>query len=330
MTYQRANTDWLAACPVGMSVHWTAQTMPRKGSARPFADAVARFRLDEFLGAVKMSGADYVIFTATHALQKLPCPHPIVDSILPGRTVERDLLAELAQGLEQAGKKLIVYYNHSCNQGDDPVWEKAVGYHDRDKSRLSDNLCAIVRHMGERYGQAMRAWWFDSAYSLDPRGPRNTVTTDMRGFQFPWEKMTVASKAGHPGRLVTYSAGIARTFLYTEHQDYWAGELTDLQTRPAGRFMDNGLQWHGWTCLDDPGWAYTDNRADPHPPLYADEELLTFLAVCRRHHAPMCFNLIVFQDGSLAEASLRQLHRVTKALQERAEPAGAGDRFRRA
>ena len=84
--------------------------------ARPFSEAVARFRLDEFLNEVDSSGADYVIFTATHALQMLPCPHPIVDSILLVRTAERDLLGELAKGLEALGKKLIVYYNHSCNQ----------------------------------------------------------------------------------------------------------------------------------------------------------------------------------------------------------------------
>ena len=29
-------------------------------------------------------------------------------------------------------------------------------------------------------------WWFDSPYSLDPRAPSNSVTTDLRGFRFPW------------------------------------------------------------------------------------------------------------------------------------------------
>lgn len=30
---------------------------------------------------VELNGADYVIFTATHALQKLPCPHLIMEGI---------------------------------------------------------------------------------------------------------------------------------------------------------------------------------------------------------------------------------------------------------
>ncbi|MBN1511247.1 MAG: alpha-L-fucosidase [Phycisphaerae bacterium] len=325
MAYQRANTDWMASCVFGISVHWTAQTAPREGSACSFADAVTRFRLHEFLDAVRLSGADYVIFTATHALQMLPCPHPIVDSILPGRTTERDLLGELARELEAIGKKLIVYYNHSCNRGDDPAWERAVGYHDPSKDRLAENLCGIVKWMGERYGRLIRAWWFDSSYSLDPRGTRNSVTTDMKGFQFPWERLTVAAKSGDAGRLVAYNAGVGQTFLYTEHQDYWAGELTDLNTPPAGRFLDSGLQWHGWTCLDDQRWVYKDNRREPHPPLYSDGALLTFLSACRRHQAPMCFNVVVFQDGSMAEASILQLNRIGRALTRNAEPTGPGD-----
>lgn len=322
-TYQKGNTDWLASCTLGVSVHWTARTVPRRGTAVTFAESVARFRLEDFLGGVEASGADYVIFTATHALQMLPCPNPVVDSILPGRTAERDLIGEIAQGLAASGRKLIVYYNHSCNSGDDPDWERAVGYHARSKQRLAENICAIVRWMGDRYAQSIGAWWFDSSYSLDPRGPNNSVTTDMGGFQFPWEKMTAAAKVGHPGRLVTYNAGIADTFLYTEHQDYWAGELYDLQTPPTSRFLNNGLQWHGWACLDDRRWVYTDNRTEPHPPLYSDSELVTFLTACRPHQAPMCFNVIAFQDGSMAEASVKQLSQVSKELARNAEPVGA-------
>lgn len=325
MSYQRANTDWLASCTVGIGVHWTAQTTPREGAARPFGEAVARFRLDEFLNAVESSGADYVIFTATHALQMLPCPHPIVDSILLGRTAERDLLGELAQGLEALGKKLIVYYNHSCNQGEDPAWEQAVGYHGQSKNTFAENVCAIVNWMGERYGHLIRAWWFDSSYSLDPRGPHNFVTTDLGGFQFPWEDMTAAAKAGYPERLVTYNAGVGETFLYTEDQDYWAGELVNLNTPPSGRFLENGLQWHGWTCLDDRRWVYKNNSGVPDPPLYSDDEILAFLSVCRRHQAPMCFNVIAFQDGSLFEDSVHQLGRITREFKSNAEPSGAGN-----
>ena len=323
--YHMANTDWLASCSFGLGVHWTAQTVPRRGAARSFADAVARFRLDEFLHAFEMSGADYLIFTATHALQMLPCPHPIVEDILPGRTAERDLIGEIGRALSARGKYLIIYYNHSCNRADDPAWERAVGYHDSSKDRFADNLCAIVQWMGERYGDVLRAWWFDSPYSLDPSGPHESVSTDMKGYQFPWERMTASAKTGYGERLVTYNAGVGETFLYTEHQDYWAGELIDLNVLPLGRFLENGLQWHGWTCLDDRRWVYRDNSKPADDPLYTDEEIVAYLRVCQRRQSTMCFNVIAFQDGSLADASVLQLSRINRVLRETVEPAGADD-----
>ena len=91
-------------------------------------------------------------------LQMLPAPHPGIDQILPGRTCQRDLIAELADALASRGKPLLVYYNHSCNQGEDRAWEQAVGYHDRDKQRFAQNLTDIVGWMGEKYKNKIRAW----------------------------------------------------------------------------------------------------------------------------------------------------------------------------
>ena len=316
--YTRANTDWLAACRIGVGVHWTAQTVPLTGQPLPFQEAVERFRLGAFLDAIDAAGADYVLFTAAHALQKLPCPHPVVDAIAPGRTCRRDLLGEIAQGLRDRGKSLVVYYNHSCNRADDPEWEQAVGYHAPDKTRFARNLQEIVAHMGTRYGDLIRAWWFDSSYSLDPSGPSNSVSTELGDFQFPWDDWAAAAKQGHPDRLVTFNAGIAKTHLYTNHQDYWAGELTDLTTPPTARYLPSGLQWHGWTCIDDRRWVYTDNSVPPHPALYTDDEILTFVRQCRKHQAPMCFNVLSFQDGTLSQPAIEQLGRVTTALDAQA------------
>ena len=76
MGYDRANTGWLARCRYGLSVHWTAQTLPRRGEPVRFQEAVERFDLERFAVGVAEAGADYVIFTVTHALQMLPMPHP--------------------------------------------------------------------------------------------------------------------------------------------------------------------------------------------------------------------------------------------------------------
>lgn len=312
--YKRASTDWLAKCRFGIGVHWTAQTVPRQGAPLPFQKAVERFDLDGFIKAVERTGADYVLFTAAHALQMLPAPHPVIGNILPGRTCPRDLIQELADALAAMKKHLLVYYNHSCNGQQDRPWEKAVGYHGRNKARFAQNLMDIIGWMGRRYKEKIRAWWFDSPYSLDPRGPHNSVTTDMTGFRFPWERFTVAAKLGFPDRLVTYNAGVNRTFLYTTHQDYWAGEMVNLETPATSRYLGGGLQWFGWTCLEDRGWVHHRPNTEIPKPLYADDEVIAYVRACNSHQAPMTFNVGIYQDGTMAPASVEQLHRLGPAL----------------
>jgi hypothetical protein len=315
--YQRANTDWLAKCRYGLGIHWTAQTVPRHGQPLPFPKAVAQFNLKVFLDSVAYTGADYVLLTAAHALQMTPAPNPVIDSILPGRTCQRDLLGELADGLAGKGLPLLVYYNHSCNLGQDLAWEKAVGYHAPSKDRLAGNLIEIVGWMSDHYGQKIKAWWFDSPYSLDSRGPHSSVTTDLAGFRFPWERLTTAAKRGFPGRLVTYNAGVNETYLYTTHQDYWAGEMNDLKTPANRRNLPNGLQWFGWTCADDRGWVHTKLESEIPAPLYSDEQVITYVRTCNSHQAPMTFNVGIYQDGTLAVASVDQLRRLGLALKDK-------------
>jgi alpha-L-fucosidase len=312
--YVRADTDWLARCRYGIGVHWTAQTAARHGPSLSFQEAVDAFDVKKFVDQLAQAGADYLLFTAAHALQMLPAPHPVIDQILPGRTCKRDLLAELADALARQGKHFLVYYNHSCNHAQDRPWEQAVGYHDRDKNRFAQNLMEIVGWMGRRYKDKIKAWWFDSPYSLDPRGPHNSVSTDMTGFQFPWERFTVAAKLGHPGRLVTYNPGVAQTFLYTAHQDYWSGELVDLKTPAKSRYLESGLQWFGWTCLEDRAWVHHRRDSEIPKPLYPDEEVVSFVQTCNAHQAPMTFNVGIYQNGTMAQASVDQLCRLGAAL----------------
>ena len=312
--YVRANSDWLAKLRYGIGIHWTAQSVPRQGVPLPFQDAVDAFDLKAFVKQVRYAGADYVLFTSTHALQKLPAPNPVIDRLLPGRTCKRDLIGEMADALAAHGLPLIVYWNHSCNGKSDPDWRRAVGYDGRDKARFADNLIEIIGWMGQRYGKRIRAWWFDSPYSLDPSGPHNSVTTDMTGFRFPWERMTVAAKRGFADRLVTYNAGVDATYLYTTHQDYWAGETNDLKHPATSRYQSNGLQWFGWTCLDDKSWVHGKRDTEIAQPLYGDAEVTAYVRACNANQAPMTFNLGIYQNGTMSQASLDLLHRLDQTL----------------
>ena len=49
-------------------------------------------------------------------------------------------------------------------------------------------------------------------------------------------------------------------------------------------------------------------------PLYSDEEVISFVRTCNAHQAPMTFNVGIYQDGTMARASVEQLHRLGAAL----------------
>ncbi len=314
--YVKADTDWLAACHFGISTHWTAQSQPvGEDDWLPFEEAVNHFDAERYVQQASEAGAQYIIFTSCHALQMLPAPCAAIDRVAPGRTTRRDMIGDVADACGARGMHLILYYNHSCNHGDDPGWEYAVGYHAPDKSRLTRNLLAIVRELGERYGARVAGWWFDSCFSLDPRGVYDSVTTNLHGFQFPWEDFVAAAKAGHEQRLVSLSSGMLTHFLYSSHQDYEGGEANDLVAVPSGRFTPDHLQAHRWVCLDNPEWLHGRVKTRLAKPRFKTGSVAEYVRACNACSVPVTFNVDIDRRGTFSSESLALLHEVKGRLQ---------------
>jgi hypothetical protein len=313
--YQQADASWLAACSFGISTHWTAHSQPVGADDWvPFEEAVTQFSPLGYVDQVARAGAQYVIFTSTHALQMLAAPCTAIDRIAPQRTTARDLIGELADACRSRGVHFILYYNHSCNHGDDSPWEHAVGYHAADKSRLANNLLGILRELGARYGARVEGWWFDSCFSLDARGLYNSVTTNMHGFQFPWEDWTEAAKTGYHARLVTLSAGMLAHFIFSTHQDYESGEANDLVAVPSCQFTPDHLQGHRWVCLDNPEWVHDRVMTPLAPPRYSREQVVDYVRTCNKSRVPVTFNVDIDQTGRLSPESLALLRDVKSRL----------------
>ena len=313
--YRQADTSWLAACRFGVSTHWTAQSQPIGADDWvPFEEAVSHFSASNYVDRIAEAGAQYVIFTSTHALQMLAAPSQAIDRIATGRTTKRDLLGELADACKTRGLHFILYYNHSCNSGDDPAWEHAVGYHAPDKSALARNLMGIVKELGARYGARVEGWWFDSCYSLDPRGAYDTVTTDLHGFQFPWEEFTAAAKTGYDARLVTLSSGMLSHFMYSTHQDYEGGEANELVGVPSSWFTPDHLQGHRWVCLDNPDWVHSRVKTPLAAPRYRLDQVTDYVRTCNKSSVPVTFNIDIDRTGQLSPESLKLLRAMKSQL----------------
>lgn len=315
----QADSNWLAACRFGISTHWTAHSKPVGADDWvPFEEAVSRFSPARYVEQAAGAGAEYVIFTGTHALQMLPAPCAAIDRVLPGRTTKRDLIGELADACHASGLRFILYYNHSCNSGDDPDWEYAVGYHAPDKSRLIHNLLSIIRELGARYEERVDAWWFDSCGSLDPNdwhhGLHQPVTTDMHDFKINWDEWVAAAKAGFPGRLVTLNPGMLYHYVYSRHQDYEAGEVNQPVAVPSSQFTQDQLQGHRWVCLDNAAWVHNRVMTPLAAPLYSIDYITAYVSDCNKVKVPVTFNVDIDRTGLLSPESLTLLRNVKNRL----------------
>jgi hypothetical protein len=314
--YQRADAGWFAACPFGVSTHWTALSQAiHPADWRPFPETVARFDVERFADRIASSGAAYLIFTACHALQWLAGPCDAIERVLPGRTNRRDMVGELARACRQRKVHFILYYNHSCNQGNDPDWEYAVGFHDPERRRLVSNLLAIIRELGERHGELVKAWWFDSCFSLDKSGTSPGATANTGRNQIPWNEWVSAAKSGNPNRLVTLSPGMLRYYLYTDHQDYESGEANELVAVPAARFTPDGLQAHRWVCLDNRDWVHSLYNRPLARAHFGLEQLLPYVKAAHRFSVPVTFNIDVDRNGEFLPEILQLLRQLRNQLE---------------
>ena len=238
-----------------------------------------------------------------------------LDRILPGRTANRDLVADLIEALSTRGIRFIAYYNHSCNGSDDLEWKKACGYAagraGGGLDRFAANICGIVGAISQRYGDGIDGWWFDSGYSVDPRGPLNTVTCDMGDWRFPWGALADAAQSGNRDAALAFNSGVGRNFTYTDRFTYYAGEAVE-RDEPFGPPPLPEKQDHRWICLDSRGWVFSKPQPETGfevPSRFTDDALSAYM---REHVAAgrmVTFNILVDADGRINPAPLAQLRR---------------------
>ena len=314
--YKKASIKPLSDTVYGIGFHWTTWNVMPDGSSVPFEQAVASFDVEKFAAQAVECGAGHVLFTLNPAVHHVPCPSKAVDKILPGRTCKRDLIAELAVALKAAGIKLILYYNHGTLPLQDPEWSNAMGLNDSNimsarPAGYYDDYCAVITELGERYGEDVIAFWFDSGdcFHQDPA--------------CPWNRMTAAAKAGNPNRLVTYNTSIEQRTSFTEYQDYWAGEICRLNylpredTTPAGDPLYSFTSWH--FDIDHYGcgeWGlYKSNYSLPWPAPCVDS-VAAYLQRFTERGAAVTFNLLCYQDGKALESDLQVMRQIKKLVRK--------------
>ena len=298
---QGADTTWMRRAGYGFMVHWTAQSQPRQGAAKPYAVAVRDFDVEGFADQMKAGGAGFVVFTTSHALQYFPAPLAALDEILPGRTAARDLVADLAKTLAARGLKLVLYYH--LGSGQDPAWLAASGFWQTDTRRFFGNWSRIVTGVGERYGTQLAGWWFDDGM------------TTYYHHSPDWRALSSAARAGNPQRVVAFNSWEYPS--PTAFQDYYCGEgntqpASDGTLKPdrqgilgPGRY--EGLQACA-TLVTEGDWGHFKAGRDTAPPRWTPAQLRGMLDAFARHGNVPIFNLEIDQEGRVSPATIDAFH----------------------
>lgn len=308
----RSNTDWFVNSKYGVMFHYSPTVYPRRGPRKPFNEAVRDFDVKKFVEMVQETGAGYVYFFVSHAIFWVPAPIKAVDDILPGRTCDRDLIADIGNELEKYNIKLLLYYNPAYY--DDVDWRIAAGWGPQlyiqtpkecgcnvkwDKSKFYENQIKILEEMGKRYGRLVWGYWFDNGYSHQL-----------------FERQMEACKVGNPDRIIGYNTGIYPKV--TDFQDYFAAEFGNSPILPPPGFFDEGgpqagLQPHG-TIFIDGAWHHFRPDTEIGPQRFTTEGLIKYVKDCIQRKMVLTINFNIYQDGTVSPITLEQMKSLRKAI----------------
>lgn len=304
----RSNTSWMADLPYGFFFHWNSKSMPQAGERLAYADAVNNFDVDRFAKTVYECGGKLIFFTTSWAEYYFPAPIQAIDSILPGRTTKRDLVADLSEALGKYGIRLILYYH--VGHGDKEWWDKQ--HYTRDNAGdLFTNVEKIVKEISLRYGNRLAGLWMDDGIGYYPNGAS-------------FEKIAKAAKSGNKELAICFNSWILPKL--TDFQDYYAGELglslesagVDNPSLPVGGDglfhggAQDGLQATFSGTLEPGDWTHIYKDSIIGDPVLSIDELTAVVKESnQRKNLPM-INVRIYQDGTISPKSyalLKELNR---------------------
>lgn len=321
---------WMAESSFGVMTHYLIKpdgATPEERTTE-LNRIVDRFDVDTYVRQIEETGADWVILTLGQTTGYLCSPNEYLDARVPGMTARRDLVMELGEKLDAAGKRLILYI--PSEQNSEAAIQAAL---DAGSPGYADRYFEFLKTYAVKYGDLVDGWWFDSC------GPHPDEY---------WERWLTALRAGNPDTAVAFSGaefccgGPVEPVCRLE--DYHAGEIHLLEDgairrdflppggdivvtperklrlrgqeartyMPDGPFI-GGVQWHCLLPLD-----LTFNPAVPNQFChYTDKELLAFVTAVKQVGGAITINVpIGLESGEIPEDSHASLVRLGRNLRQ--------------
>lgn len=306
-------------------VHWIPPGPARESGTYidDFNRAVDEFNVPRFLQQFAETGAEWLIFTIGQNTGFYASPNSVLDRLAgPGHCAQRDLVLEIAQGVNALGKRFIAYLPAEIKAP--TQLHAAFAWNPADQSEYERRYTDFIREYSLRLGRLHHGWWYDGCYNWKA----------FRQAQRHWELWCDASRAGNPDAAIALNDGsycCGREKPITPLQDYLSGEIWELRgdkivsgnpnegpvslVLPTGQFVEGtDCQWQGLLPIDC-AWGYNHPASAPmDPPKYSDADLFSFVGQCLRVGGGVTLNVGIYQEGHMPAATLLQLQRMVKTL----------------
>jgi hypothetical protein len=317
----RASTAWLSKLPYGLMFQYGAWGYPNNvGSAKSLNQQAADFNVPAFVNMVKQSGASYVIWSISwwtyHLDTPLTSPNAIVTAAggptSPGLTATTDLIGNLAGALHAQGIRFMLYYHTGDEDGDwwpyqdFPRSFSATGTGDR--STFFANWQRVVAEIGNRYGTNLDGFLFDDGTIYYPA---------------TFEAFEASARSGNPNRLISWNGSVIGGLRYTDFQDLNFGEQSQGQattgSAPVGgngiytSGPDVGLLQHSMFTMDG-DWGVHTQGGNKIATNIESNESLGWVASASSRGVPLSFDLMMYEDGTVADSDLAILNDVRQSV----------------
>ena len=313
-------TDRFRDAGFGVFCHYLADTAsnsaPTELSSEDWNRRVEGFDTAAFADQIEGAGARFCFLTIGQNSGFFCAPNETYDELVgiaPSKLSRRDLVSDVYEALHPRGIELLVYLPAGAPAAD-PVaverlgWEWGFeggwpgGWQTRTGKRLAEFQVkweAIIRDWSTRFGEKVRGWWIDGCYFPDemyrhPEAPN-------------FESFAAALRAGNPQSIVAFNPGVKYPIItMTEHEDYTAGEINEVEkVRCEGRRLEHA-QWHMLSYLGE-----TWGKGSPR---YTDQQVIDWTRDIIEHEGVVSWDVPIGPGGEIPGEFLAQLRAIGAGL----------------
>lgn len=313
------DTTWLQNAGYGLMFQYGAWGFPgNAGTAKTLEQQAADFNVPRFVKTVKETGAAYVIWSFSWWGYRVDAPNTALDTVMGHGdfTAQRDLIGEVAAALQAEGIRFALYYHEGKEEAawwqkqNFPSTFKTSGTGDR--GTFLANWTAVVSEIGERLGTDLDGFFFDDGIVYYPA---------------PFEAMEQAARTGNPARTVCWNSFVMPRL--TDFQDVWMGE-NHTGAALAGSGQDGyftsgpyqGLLEHGMFTMENDWGVHLQNQAITTS--VTSKQAIDRVKAASARKVALSFNLMMYEDGTMAEASLAVLNHLRQAVRGTAPSVPTG------